>query len=129
MRKGVVVVLAVVAALMFVSAVYAYLPGDGPGKNRLCSVDPEKARKFQKETLSLRDQLIAKKLEVSREFARRHPDRDKIAAIRKEIVDIRTKIMRKADESGMPEYHSRFRGCSWARGKGIIERRTAPTVM
>ena len=79
MRKGVVVVLAIVAALMFVSAVYAYLPGDGPGKNRLCSVDPEKARKFQKETLSLRDQLVAKKLEVRKEFARRHPDRDKIA--------------------------------------------------
>ena len=99
MRKGVVVVLVLVAALTFVSAVYAYLPGYGSGKYGFCDVNPEKARKFQKETLSLRDQLVTKKLEVRKEFARKHPDRDKIAAIQKEIIAIRTKIMKKADES------------------------------
>ena len=129
MRKGVVFVLVFAAALMFVSAVYAYLPGDGHGKNLFCNVDPEKARKFQKETLSLRDQLITKKLEVRKLFTERHPDRDKIATLQKEIIDIRTTIMKKADESGMPKYHGRFKGCSWMQGKGIIKKCPNLTTM
>jgi hypothetical protein len=129
MRKGVVAVLAFVAALTFVSAVYAYLPAHSAGKYGLCDVKPGKAGKFHEETLSLRDQLVIKKLEVHREFARRHPDIEKIASIRKEIADIRAKIMKKADGSGLPEYRSRFRGCSWTRGKGIIDKSPTPTLM
>jgi hypothetical protein len=122
MRKGVIVVLIAAAALVFVSAVYAYPPGGG---NRTCrseNVDTEAVKKFQKETLSFRDELIARKLDLRKEFGKRTLDRDRIAALQKEIIDIRTMIMKKADESGVPNYFGRAKGCRWMQGKGMVQK-------
>ena len=129
MRKGVISVVALTVALMFVPAVYAYLPGYGPQKGTVCDVDPAKVKKFHKETVSLRDQLVTKKLELRREFARKHPDRVRIASIQKEIVEIRAKIMKMADAAGMPGSLCRFRGCSWSQGIGIINKHVTPALL
>lgn len=118
MRKGVIVVLIAAAALMFVSAVYAYPPGNGNGICRSVNVDTGAVKKFHKETLSFRDELITKKLDLRKEFSRSTPDRDRIAALQKEIIDIRTKIMKKADELGVPRYFGRAKG----QGKGIMQK-------
>jgi len=122
MRKGVIVVLIAAAALVFVSVVYAYPPGRGNGICRSGNVDTEAVKKFQKETLSFRDELITRKLDLHKEFSKRTPDRDRIAALQKEIIDIRTKIMKKADESGVPKYFGRAKGCRWMQGKGIMQK-------
>jgi hypothetical protein len=122
MRKGVIVVLIAAVALVFVSAVYAYPPGNGNGICRSVNVDTEAVKKFHKETLSFRDELITKKLDLRKEFSRRTPDRDRIAALQKEIIDIRTKIMKKADESGVPGYFGCAGGCRWMQGKGIMQK-------
>jgi len=122
MRKGVIVVLIAAVALVFVSAVYAYPLGNGNGICRSVNVDTEAVKKFQKETLSFRDELITRKLDLRKEFSKRTPDRDRIAALQKEIIDIRTKIMKKADESGVPKYFGRAKGCRWMQGKGIMQK-------
>ena len=122
MRKGVIVVLIAAAALVFVSAVYAYPPGNGNGICRSVNVDTVAIKKFQKETLSFRDELITRKLDLRKEFSKRTPDRDRIAALQKEIIDIRTKIIKKADESGVPRYFGRAKGCCWMQGKGMIQK-------
>jgi hypothetical protein len=122
MRRGVIVVLIAAAALVFVSAVYAYPPVNGNGICRSVNVDTGAVKNFQKETLSFRDELITKKLDLRKEFSRRIPDRDRIAVLQKEIIDIRTKIMKKADESGVPKYFGRAKGCRWMQGKGIMQK-------
>ncbi len=122
MRKGVIVVLIAAAVLVFVSAVYAYPLGDGNVICRSGNVDTEAVKKFHKETLPFRDELITRKLDLHKEFSKRTPDRDRIAALRKEIIDIRTKIMKKADESGLPRSFSRAKGCRWMQGKGIMQK-------
>lgn len=122
MRKGVIVVLIAAAALVFVSAVYAHPTVNGNVICRSGNVDTGAVKKFQKETLSFRDELITRKLDLRKEFSKRTPDRDRIAALQKEIIDIRTKIMKKADESGVPKYFGRAKGCRWMQGKGIMQK-------
>jgi hypothetical protein len=122
MRKGVIVVLFAAAALVFVSAVYAFPPGNGNCIYRSVNVDTEAVKKYQKETLSFRDELITRKLDLRKEFSKSTPDRDRIAALQKEIIDIRTKIMKKADESGVPKYFRRDKGCRWMQGKDIMQK-------
>jgi len=122
MRKGVIVVLIAAAALVFVSAVYAYPPGNGNNICRSGNIDTGAVKKFQKETLPFRDELITRKLDLRKEFSKRTPDRDRIAALQKEIIDIRTKIIKKADESGVPRYFGRAKGCRWMQGKGMIQK-------
>jgi hypothetical protein len=61
-------------------------------------VAPESMAKFQKETLSLRDELITKKLELSQEYGKDTPDADRIAQLRKDMIDVQTKIQKVADK-------------------------------
>ena len=61
-------------------------------------VSPEAMAKFQKETLSLRDELITKRLELSQEYDKETPDADRIAQLRKDMIDVQTKIQKVADK-------------------------------
>ena len=61
-------------------------------------VAPEVMAKFQKETLSLRDELITKRLELRQEYNMENPDADHTAQLRKDMIDIRTKIQKIADK-------------------------------
>jgi len=101
MRKGVIVNLIAAAVLILVSAVYAHWPEGGYSTCRFQNADLDSVKKFQKETLPLRDELITKRFEIRKEFSKAKPDRGRIAAIKKEIIDIRTKIQQKADETGV----------------------------
>jgi len=103
MRKGVIASLILVSVIVFVSAVYAHPPGGGFGAcfARLDNADIDSVKKFQKETLPLRDELITKRLELRKECRKENPDRDHIAKLRKEMTDVRTEIHKKADASGI----------------------------
>ncbi len=121
MKKGVIVSLILIAGLVIVSAVYAHFPGGGFGTclSRFDDTDIETVKKFQKETLPMRDEMITKKLELRREYSKENPDRDRIAVLRKEIIDIRTNILKKSDEAGLPAWKNS------RKGYGMIGRRNA----
>jgi len=75
----------------------------GPGdcyrsNNYQAEVAPESMAKFQKETLSLRDELITKRLELSQEYDKDTPDADRVAQLRKDMIDVQTKIQKVADK-------------------------------
>lgn len=122
MRKWFTGSLAVLTFLVLVSAVYAHFPGRGSGFNcrQFADADIEKVKQFQKETLPLRDEMVFKRLEIRKELHKETPDRDRIAEIKKEMIDIRTQIMKKADESELsPQCRKGFRQRSVAKNDGM----------
>ena len=121
MRKGVIVLLIAAAVLILVSAVYAHRPDGGYRTCQMQNADLDSVKKFQKDTLSLRDELITKKIELRKEINKENPNREHIATIRKEIIDIKTKIHQKADETGVNWQKRGETGCSRISGKGIIK--------
>lgn len=64
----------------------------GPGDCYRADVDTESMVKFQKETLALRDELLTRRLELRQEYGKDSPDADLIAKLRKDIIDVETKI-------------------------------------
>ena len=64
-------------------------------------VDIEAMTKFRKETLSLRDELLTRRLELKQEYGKENPDAERIAKIRKEMVDIEMSIDKVADKYGI----------------------------
>ncbi len=122
MRKGVIVGLILAFCMILVSAVYAHSPGGGYGLCQFHNVDLDTVKKFQKETLPLRDELITKKIELRKEFSKANPDRDYIAALQKEIIDIKTQIGKKADEAGVPARKHGKMGCGRMLDKSIINK-------
>jgi zinc resistance-associated protein len=102
MNKKTIIGLAVVLGLLIMSAVYAS-GYRGPYEMSTCqTVDLEKVKQFQKETLSLRDELITKRLELRQECGKQGHDSDRITALRNEIRDIRSKIKEVADKYEVP---------------------------
>lgn len=92
--KRVAMVFAVVLALSF-GAAHAETGGTGGTTNI------ESLKKFQTETATLRDELTIKFFELQNEYAKTEPDYNRIATIRKEIVDIQTKLQASADKYGV----------------------------
>jgi len=87
--------------------------GPGPGSQ----VDVNALRQFQKETLPLRDELAAKRLELRNEYAKQNPDQNKITRLQNETADLRTKIQASADKHGVPAYGRGGRGdAAWGNG-------------
>lgn len=82
----------------------------GPGNSYMADVDPESLAKFQKETLALRDELITKRLELSREYDKDSPDADRIAGLRKDIIDVETKIGKIAEKYDLGDGFRERRG-------------------
>ena len=119
-RKGVMVILVLAAGLMLGSAVYAYFPAGIQRTVQLERADLNSLKKFQRETLSLRDELITKRLELSREFCKQKLNKNRIAALQRKILDIRTQIQEKADKAGIAGQYAGRAGCYWMSRKGII---------
>jgi hypothetical protein len=102
MKKLLVVALMVVfGALLSTAAVAAGPRGQGPVPDN--QVDVNAFRAFQKETLPLRDEMAAKRLELRNEFNKDTPDQAKIATLQKEMIDLRTKISAAAKKNGLPD--------------------------
>ncbi len=105
MKKAAFLGLAVALAMVLTGVVYAHGPwGHGMDYGMDYStpnVDTETLKKFQKETLSLRDELLTKKLELRNEYNKSVPDKKHIATLRKEIIDLQTKIQEISDKYGI----------------------------
>jgi hypothetical protein len=102
MKKLLVVALVVLfGALLSTGAFAAWTKGQGPGADS--QVDVNAFRNFQKETLPVRDEMAVKRLELRNEFNKEKPDQAKIAALQKEMIDLRTKITDAAKKNGLPD--------------------------
>ncbi len=102
MKKLMVVALIVVfGALLSTVAVAAWTKGQGPGPDT--QVDVNAFRNFQKETLPLRDEMAVKRLELRNEFSMANPDQAKIAALKEEMIALRTQISDAAKKNGLPD--------------------------
>ncbi len=112
MKKKTVVATVLIAGFLLSTMVYAASQDYGPGSNQ---VDVKALRQFQKETLPLRDEIAAKRLELRNEYAQPTPDRNKIATLEKEIIDLRTKVQTAADKNGVAAYGA---GGGYGRGYG-----------
>lgn len=71
--------------------------------------NPAAMRKFHKETVSLREDLSARQIDLAEEYDKDQADPARIAAIRKDIVDLEARIQAAADKSGVRQ---------WGRGRG-----------
>lgn len=102
MKKGTVIGLVIVVGLLLTGAVYAWWPGGGYGMGYYgAGTNVETIKKFQKETLSLRDELMTKNLELQNEYNKPVPDTNRIATLRKDIIDIQAKIQTVAEKYGV----------------------------
>lgn len=74
--------------------------------------NPAAMRKFHKETVSLREDLSARQIDLAEEYDKDEADPARIAAIRKDIVDLEAKIQAASDRHGVRPWG---RG-GWGRG-------------
>ncbi|MFN3396500.1 MAG: hypothetical protein ACK4Z9_06880 [Thermodesulfovibrionales bacterium] len=104
MKRLILIALSAILILGIGATVYARGPwGDGGWACMdMSGLDIEKVKKFQKETLNLRDELHIKKLELRQEYDKEKPDLDRIAQLRKEIIDLQTRIQKIASSNGLP---------------------------
>jgi hypothetical protein len=129
MKKRTLVVLGIVLSLSMIAAGSA-MARQGGGYGKMGSgyergtgdcyrsdVDPEVMAKFQKETLSLRDELVVKRLELRQEYDKETLDADRVAQLRKDMIDIQTKIDKIADKYDI-ERGGQGRQARAGKGKG-----------
>ncbi|MCL4476129.1 MAG: hypothetical protein M1508_07880 [Nitrospirae bacterium] len=100
MKRAMTVVVMVAIALFASTAVYAWWGGYGMGYGTGANV--ETMKKFQKETLILRDELMTRNIELQNEYSKSVPDTDRIVTLKKEIIDLEAKIQGIADKYNMP---------------------------
>jgi hypothetical protein len=105
MKKLTVVMAIVLAIGLLASAGYAGWQGKGPAGQ----VDVNAFRQFQKETLQLRDEAMAKRLELRNEYVKENPDQNRITALQNELTALRTQIQAAAEKHGLP---------AWGMGRG-----------
>jgi hypothetical protein len=101
MKHKTIVCLVVLLGIVLLGAVYA--SGErGPSGVKDCqNVDIEKVKQFQKETMSLRDDLMIKKLELRKEYKQPAPDSDRINTLKQEIRDRKASIREAANKAGV----------------------------
>ena len=97
--KKTLIALTLIVGLILASGAYAWRGGYGMGHSTGANV--ETVKKFLKETLSLRDELITKKLELQGEYNKPTPDVNRIATVQKEIIDLKAKIHEIANKHGI----------------------------
>jgi len=107
MKKLTVVAAVVVAIALLGTGAYAARQGWGPGPGG--QVDVKAFRQFQQETSSLRDEMMAKGLELRNEFAKAAPNQGVIEALKAEMRALRTSIQAVAEKNGLP---------AWGMGRG-----------
>ena len=103
MKTGMVAVVAITGALLASSVVYAGWGWGGgwcmTGNSQ--TVSTQKVRSFQKETLKTREILMEKQLDLQDEFNKDVPDGKRVAALRKEIIDLQGQLQAAGDKHGV----------------------------
>jgi hypothetical protein len=123
-----VVVAALIAGTAFAQMGWGGGPGPGMGYGRgfyrqgaTGNTNIENLKKFQKETLGLRDELITKRTELSNEYNKETPDTARIGELQKQIVDLQTKIQKTAEKNGLSAWgQGRGYGRAYGMGPGMM---------
>ncbi len=117
MKRAMTIVVVVAVALLASTAVYAWWGDYGPGYGAAYS-NVDNMKKFQKETLSLRDELMTKRIELQNEYGKSTPDSSRIVTLKKEIIDLQAKIQDVAAGYNIPAggYMGDMPGRGWGRG-------------
>ncbi len=101
MKKSAIIGLVIAVGLLIAGGVYAWWPGGGYGMGYGTGTNVETIKKFQSETLSLRDAIMTKNLELQNEYNKPQPDYNRIATLKKEIIDLQAKIQAVAEKYGV----------------------------
>jgi cell shape-determining protein MreC len=112
---GVLVILGIIVTGM----VYAYGYRGQYAMKNCQNIDIEKFKKFQSETLNLRDELAIKRLELRNECLKQDLDDNRIETLKKEIRELRIKIREIADKYEVSPTCLKWRG-KMACGKHVI---------
>jgi hypothetical protein len=105
MKKMTVVLMALALAVSTLSIADA---GNRNGMGRGCDNCPqvgapsEQFRKFQADTIDLRQEMMAKRFEIQRENLKGTPDKAKIASLQADINAVQSKIQVIRSQSGLP---------------------------
>ena len=87
------------------------------------SAPTDQLRKFQSDTIDMRQEMMMKRFEVQRENLKATPDSAKVSALQAEIKAIQTKISDIHAKSGLPENGKRDGECGPKTGKGGCKNR------
>lgn len=123
MKKTLIVVMVVATALVVGGVVYAHGPwghGMGYGMNFGGAMNVENMKGFQKETMALRDELITKRVELQNEYSKSQRDYERISTLRKDIVDLQTRIQAAAEKYGLPADGMGYGMRKGMMGKGMM---------
>lgn len=94
--RGLVVAAVLLTAGVATACDWCYGHGGGPGAG-----SPAAMRAFHKETVGLREDLAARQIDLAEAYDKEPADPARIAALRKEIVDLEAKLQAAADKSGL----------------------------
>lgn len=83
------------------SVVYAGMGCNGGPGMFGPNADLEKVRTFQKETGTQRDEMMIKRFELSQELDKATPDKSRVEALRKEMIELRSKLQESATKLGL----------------------------
>jgi hypothetical protein len=100
MTRKMVIGVALALTVLGGTAVYAGMGCNGSGMFG-ANADLEKVRTFQKETGNQRDEMMLKRLELSQEMAKTAPDQARVAALRQELLNLRTSLQGTASKLGL----------------------------
>lgn len=121
MKKLLMPMIALVVALAASSGAFAYGRGGGGCGNCIApgTAQQEQFRKFQQDTIDLRQEMMTKRFELQRENLKATPDAARMAALQAEIGTLQTRIYDIRVKSGLPA--GRFDGeCgSMKQGMGM----------
>lgn len=103
MKKTMMTGLAVLLGLLVTSGVYAMGPYGhrGQGFTAITNLNVESVKKFLKDTSAERDALIIKRIELMKAYKNDPSDYNKIGTLKKQIIDLQTKVMDSAKEYGL----------------------------
>ncbi len=97
-RGKTIIGILVVMGVLIMGTVFAFGYRGPSGTNACQNLDIEKVKQFQKETLSQRDEMMTKKLELKKEYVKEAPDDKRISILKQEIRDLKVSIQQAADK-------------------------------
>lgn len=121
MKKALTVGFAVLIGLTLAIGVYAMGPDGwhGMGFTTVANLNIDAVKNFLKDTSSMRNELILKRIELAKAYSEKELNYDKIAAIQKEIIDLRTRILDSAKKYGLDKDINAWFGMGAGRMQGM----------
>ena len=106
MKKVIGMIMAAVMVLTLAGVAFARWNGPGMGRGPGCyqNADTETLKNFRQETLTLREELATKKLDLRAEYDKPEPDTARISSLKKDVSDLRSKIQAIAEKNGLPAW-------------------------